>query len=118
MAMNTAIDHTRKKDKFSYSSIDGDRCLELSEKIENRPDRILLNKELDEKVRSAMEKLPTDQRMAIVLREVEGLSYQEMAEVMGCSTGTVMSRLHYGRKKIQEWLKEYMEPHIKKEVEG
>jgi RNA polymerase sigma-70 factor (ECF subfamily) len=42
---------------------------------------------------------------------VEGLSYQEMAEAMGCSIGTVMSRLHYGRKRIQELLKDYVELH-------
>ncbi len=46
-----------------------------------------------------MEKLPPDQKAALIFREVEGLSYQEMAEAMGCSIGTVMSRLHYGRKK-------------------
>jgi RNA polymerase sigma-70 factor (ECF subfamily) len=40
---------------------------------------------------------------------VEGLSYQEMAEAMGCSIGTVMSRLHYGRKRIQELLEDYVE---------
>jgi len=39
---------------------------------------------------------------------VEGLSYQEMAEAMGCSIGTVMSRLHYGRKKVQDSLREYV----------
>jgi RNA polymerase sigma-70 factor (ECF subfamily) len=118
LTMNTAIDHTRKKEKFSYSSIEDDRCLQLSEKVENRPDRILLNKELDERVKRAMEKLTVDQRIALVLREVEELSYQEMAEAMGCSMGTVMSRLHYGRKKIQEWLKDYIEPQVKKENEG
>jgi len=57
-----------------------------------------------------MARLPHDQRAALVFREVEGLSYQEMAEAMGCSIGTVMSRLHYGRKKIQESLKDYITP--------
>lgn len=58
-----------------------------------------------------MKKIPIDQRTALLLREVEGLSYQEMAEAMGCSIGTVMSRLHYGRKKMQELLKDYVKPH-------
>jgi RNA polymerase sigma-70 factor (ECF subfamily) len=59
----------------------------------------------------AMEKLPAEQRAAIIFKDVEGLSYQEMAEAMGCSIGTVMSRLHYGRKKMQELLKDYVGPH-------
>jgi len=45
----------------------------------------------------------------LIFREVEGLSYQEMAESMGCSIGTVMSRLHYGRKRIRELLGGYEE---------
>jgi len=60
-------------------------------------------------VKGAMEKLPAEQRAALIFRDVEGLSYQEMAEAMGCSIGTVMSRLHYGRKRIQELLKDYVE---------
>ena len=55
-----------------------------------------------------MDKLPDDQRAALIFREVEGLSYQEMADSMGCSIGTVMSRLHYGRKKVQESLRDYV----------
>jgi RNA polymerase sigma-70 factor (ECF subfamily) len=56
----------------------------------------------------AIQKLPSDQRTAIVLREIEGLSYKEIAKIMRCSEGTVMSRLHYGRKKLQELLS----PHL------
>ncbi len=55
-----------------------------------------------------MEKLSPDQKAALIFREVEGLSYQEIAEAMGCSIGTVMSRLHYGRKKMQEMLRDYV----------
>jgi RNA polymerase sigma-70 factor (ECF subfamily) len=77
-----------------------------SDGIEKRPDSILLHKQLEERVKVALGKLPADQRMALIFREIEGLSYQEMAEAMGCSIGTVMSRLHYARKRIQELLKE------------
>jgi len=108
MALNTAIDHSRKMGRYPVSSLDQEEGFQPSEGPEKRPDRILLNKELERKVNLAMEKLPADQRMALALREVEGLSYQEMAEAMGCSIGTVMSRLHYGRKKLQEMLKDYI----------
>jgi RNA polymerase sigma-70 factor (ECF subfamily) len=110
MAMNTAIDHARKKGKQFVTSLDEEGSLQPSEEIEKGPERVLLHKELEEKLKWAMEKLPADQRAALIFREVEGLSYQEMAEAMECSIGTVMSRLHYGRKKIQELLKDYVVP--------
>jgi RNA polymerase sigma-70 factor (ECF subfamily) len=64
----------------------------------------LMRKELGGLIEDAIQKLPPEQRTAIVLREIEGLSYREIAKVMQCSQGTVMSRLHYGRKKLQELL--------------
>ena len=106
MAMNTAIDHSRKIRKSPFSRFDEIEASRQSDGAEKRPDSILIHKELEQRVKAALEKLPHDQRMALVFREIEGLSYEEMAEAMGCSIGTVMSRLHYARKKIQELLKE------------
>ena len=109
MVMNTAIDHARKTGKQIISSLDVEGSFQPSDDLEKGPERILLQKELEERVKLAMDKLPTEQRTALIFRDVEGLSYQEMAEAMGCSIGTVMSRLHYGRKRIQELLKDYVE---------
>lgn len=111
MVMNTAIDHSRKMGKQFVSSLDEEGSFEPSDEIEKGPERILLQKELEEKVKWAMEKLPVEQKAALLFREVEGLSYEEMADAMGCSIGTVMSRLHYGRKRMQELLKDYVGPH-------
>ena len=111
MVMNTAIDHARRAGKQFTSSLDEEGSFEPSDEIEKGPERILLHKELEEKVKLAMDKLPAEQKAALIFRDVEGLSYQEMAEAMGCSIGTVMSRLHYGRKKMQELLKDYVELH-------
>ena len=108
MVMNTAIDHKRKVGKQFISSLDEEGSFEPSEEAERGPERVLLQKELEEKVKLAMDKLPDEQRAALIYRDVEGLSYQEMAEAMGCSIGTVMSRLHYGRKRMQELLKDYV----------
>jgi len=108
MVMNTAIDHTRKAGKQFVSSLDEEGSFEPADEPEKGPEKILLQKELEEKVKLAMNELPAEQRAALVFRDVEGLSYQEMAEAMGCSIGTVMSRLHYGRKKMQELLKDYV----------
>jgi RNA polymerase sigma-70 factor (ECF subfamily) len=111
MVMNTAIDHARKTGKQIISSLDVEGSFQPSDDLEKGPERILLQKELEERVKLAMDKLPAEQRTALIFRDVEGLSYQEMAEAMGCSIGTVMSRLHYGRKRIQELLKDYVEMH-------
>jgi len=108
MVMNTAIDHARKMGKQFISSLDEEGSFEPSGEVEKWPERILLQKELEEKVKWAMGKLPAEQRAALIFREVEGLSYQEMADAMECSIGTVMSRLHYARKKMQELLKDYV----------
>jgi RNA polymerase sigma-70 factor, ECF subfamily len=107
MTMNTAIDHSRKAKKLSSSSIDQEGGFVPVDPAERRPDQIAAHRELQDRLRKAMDSLPHDQRAALVFREVEGLSYQETAEAMGCSIGTVMSRLHYARKKIQASLKDY-----------
>jgi RNA polymerase sigma-70 factor (ECF subfamily) len=111
MVMNTAIDHARKTGKQLISSLDEEGSFEPSDEVEKGPERILLQKELEERVKRAMDKLPAEQKAALIFRDVEGLSYQEMAEAIGCSIGTVMSRLHYGRKRMQELLKDYVELH-------
>ena len=108
MVMNTAIDHARKIGKHPLSSLDEEGGFQPSDEIEKGPERLLLHKELEERLNWAMNKLPAEQRAALVFREIEGLSYQEMAEAMGCSIGTVMSRLHYSRKRMQELLKDYV----------
>lgn len=108
MAMNTAIDHSRKAKRAQFLSIDEEGGFQPSDEAQNRPDHIAARKELEERVKWAMEKLPADQKAVLLFREAEGLSYQEIAETMGCSMGTVMSRLHYGRKKLQDLLKDIM----------
>jgi len=65
------------------------------------PLRALERSEIRERVAAAIEELPEVQRETLVLREVEGLSYKEIAEALGISKGTVMSRLHYARKRVQ-----------------
>ena len=108
MVMNTAIDHKRKAGKQFMPSLDEEGSFQPSDDVEKGPEKVLLQKELEERVKLAMDKLPAEQKAALIFRDVEGFSYQEMAEAMGCSIGTVMSRLHYGRKRMQESLKDYV----------
>lgn len=60
--------------------------------------------ELGRAIEAAVASLPAKHRMAFVLREYQGLSYEEMAKAMDCNLGTVMSRLHHARKKLQHAL--------------
>ena len=63
-----------------------------------------------EHIEQALARLSNEHREAIVLREVQGLEYREIAEVTGCSIGTVMSRLYYARRKLQSLLSDDHEP--------
>ena len=68
------------------------------------PEREVLAPLVEQEVRAALAALPEPFRLAIVLSDVEGLSYREIADVMGCPVGTVMSRLHRARRMLQETL--------------
>ena len=70
------------------------------------PDRAVERRELRMAMARAIGQLPGSARETLVLREVEGLSYAEIAQVLEIPKGTVMSRLHYARRKVQELLRE------------
>ncbi len=70
------------------------------------PEAAMLTPILEGEVSRALDALPDDFRLAVVLSDVEELSYKEIADVMGCPIGTVMSRLHRGRKLLQKSLRE------------
>src|ERR671912_1619689 len=74
---------------------DGDHLRDL-----NTPDSMLVTKQVGEAVNRAIDQLPEDLRTAIVLRELEGLSYEEIAESMQCPIGTVRSRIFRAREAI------------------
>ena len=75
----------------------------------NTPERMLLSKQIGETIESAMQALPDELRTAIVLRELEGLSYEEIAGIMDCPIGTVRSRIFRAREAIAERLKPMLE---------
>ena len=68
--------------------------------------RSLEASEIRQRFEQALETLSPTQRTAIVLREIEGLSYEEIAAAMKCSKGTVMSRIFYARKNLQHELED------------
>jgi RNA polymerase sigma-70 factor (ECF subfamily) len=79
----------------------------LATPLGNDPQANLLRQELAGKIQAALETLPEKHRTILVLRELEGLSYEELAERLQIHKGTVMSRLFHARKKMQAALREY-----------
>jgi RNA polymerase sigma-70 factor, ECF subfamily len=71
------------------------------------PEKDFFNKILDKDVEAAIEKLPEEFRVVVVLAFYEGFAYQEIADILGIQVGTVKSRLHRGRKILQKLLWEY-----------
>jgi RNA polymerase sigma-70 factor (ECF subfamily) len=79
---------------------------ELPSDIQATPDHVLEQKELGARLQAALNSLPFDQRTAIVLREVDGLSYDEIAFSLGVAIGTVKSRLTRARQALRQQLRE------------
>ena len=112
IGVNLAIDHQRRERRSPIVDVD-EQVVERQESIaeEQRredPARRVADRQLGERVRAAIDELTPDHRAIILLREVEGLSYDEIAKVMQCAKGTVMSRLHYARKKLQAALRDQL----------
>ncbi len=85
-----------------------DGVLIHSEATDRRsPERTLLERSVSDDVQRALESLPDDFRTAVVLCDVQGLSYKEIADIMGTPVGTVMSRLFRGRKLLAAALREF-----------
>ena len=78
-------------------------------KEHSSPERSVLSDEPEATLFRAMEKLPDDLRMAITLREIEGLSYEEIANVMACPVGTVRSRIFRAREAIDKVIQPLLE---------
>lgn len=83
---------------------------EATRKIRN-PEDELLEDVLDEDVQRAMDELPEDYRMVVVLADLEGFSYKEVSEILEIPLGTVMSRLYRGRKLLETALLLYAHEH-------
>jgi RNA polymerase sigma-70 factor (ECF subfamily) len=105
IAVNLAIDLQRRKKRSSVDlKEDMDEVIVETEASGNDPFRELHDRRLGAKLLRAIDELTPDHKAVIVMRAVEGLSYKEIGRIMGCSEGTIMSRLHYARKKLQEKL--------------
>lgn len=108
IAVNTALDFLRQKSRLREVSVDDrapgeeDRETEWPVATEDTPDRKLARDEVRETFVAALDTLSPEHKAALILREVEGKSYREIADATGLRMGTVMSRIFYARKMLQE----------------
>lgn len=93
-----------KKRRLPVTALDELTVEQPATPAQSSPSRTLEARELGEAINMALDALPDKHRTAFVLRELEGLTYEEMSQVMACNMGTVMSRLHHARKKLQRLL--------------
>jgi len=115
IAINATLSHLRKNKFKSFLSLDTVNSEEpVSQELisaltdKTGADRDAFVKELQEKLNEAMQKLSIKHRTVITLFEIDGLSHQEIADVMDCSVGTVRSRLHYAKQLLQAEMKAYI----------
>lgn len=111
IGINTAKNHLVAKSRRAPTSTDFDADeaeafddADLLHDI-NTPERVLQSKQIGQTVNAAMAALPEELRNAIILREIEGLSYEEIAAEMGCPIGTVRSRIFRAREAVAEKLR-------------
>jgi RNA polymerase sigma-70 factor (ECF subfamily) len=109
---NACIDRRRRRkvtveaDDATIGAVDSSPTLAV---VPRNPQRELERARLGERIQEALAKLPDYHRDTVVLREIEGLSYAEIAEATGVSIGTVMSRLFHARQKLQAALADMVE---------
>jgi RNA polymerase sigma-70 factor (ECF subfamily) len=109
IAVNLAIDAQRRQKRNPVEfreSMDG--LLESQNEVARDPFADVHDRELRENLIKAINDLTPEHKAVIVLRTVEGLSYKDIGEILGCSEGTVMSRLHYARKKLHDKLSAFL----------
>ena len=109
IAVNLSIDAQRRQKRNPLDfreTMDG--VLEAQNEFANDPLADAQNKELGTMLLRAINDLTPEHKAVIVLRTIEGLSYKDIGQILGCSEGTVMSRLHYARKKLQDKLSPFL----------
>jgi RNA polymerase sigma-70 factor, ECF subfamily len=116
---NTCIDVLRRRGVNSSDSVEYDDTVQmdlseaslglLSSQVDTSPARSALRRELGEKLEEALAQLPEKHRAILLLRELEGMSYEDLARTLEIPKGTVMSRLFHARSKVQRLLSRYLD---------
>jgi len=112
IVVNLAIDSLRRAQRSGSTAYDDGRAVPEESGAEaaapDDPATLLESKQVRRLLARGIAELPAAQRAVLVLREIEGLSYEEISRTVGCNLGTVMSRLFYARRKLQQVLKAHL----------
>ena len=116
ITVNVCIDVIRRRGAMRTDSVEFDERIghdlaeanlgAISSQLGSNPEKSVLQRELGEKIQEALEQIPEKHRAILLLRELDGLSYEELAQVLEIPKGTVMSRLFHARAKVQKLLSE------------
>ncbi|MBL8633555.1 MAG: sigma-70 family RNA polymerase sigma factor [Myxococcales bacterium] len=118
ITVNLCIDRKRKvgrgsevelDERLSHRQVGSPADVLATQKLSFNPQRVAQSSELRKRIFAALDKLSEQHRAVLILREVEGLSYKEIADSMDCPEGTVMSRLFHARRQMQELLSDFAE---------
>lgn len=118
IVVNLCIDHIRREgrransdfdEKTNYAGVIQEGTDIFSHRMDSNPSKVLGRKELAARIQEAVNELPEYHRAVIIMREIEGLSYEEMSKTMKVSKGTIMSRLHHARQKLKKSLEPYLD---------
>jgi len=117
IVMNVTIDWLRKK-QIKGAGVEFDEAIQLTQidpasrtapKADPLPHTCMERSEIRARIDEAIKQLSPDHRAVILMKEIEEMQYHEIAETLGCSIGTVMSRLFYARRKLQSLLRDVYE---------
>ncbi len=112
IVVNLAIDSLRRRQRGEVATFDDTRSAAEEQDAgpftPQDPAMALEAKQVRDLLARGIAKLPPAQRAVLVLREIEGLSYEEISRAVGCTLGTVMSRLFYARRKLQQVLEAHL----------
>nr|WP_207208675.1 RNA polymerase sigma factor SigE [Nocardioides oleivorans] len=100
---NLFLDGARRKQRIRFDPLSDERAARLTSAAP-APELAVADQTFDDDIETALATLPPDFRAAVVLCDVEGLSYEEIAEIMGAKLGTVRSRIHRGRTMLRKAL--------------
>jgi len=100
---NLFLDGARRKQRIRFDPLSDERAARLTSALPS-PDLAIADRTFDDDIEVALATLPPDFRAAVVLCDVEGLSYEEIAAIMDAKLGTVRSRIHRGRTQLREAL--------------
>jgi RNA polymerase sigma factor (sigma-70 family) len=103
---NVCLDMLRHRERRPepLAGEEGETALSFAPALEGNPETAVNKKEFWAEINEGLDMLPEKQRQAIILREITGLSYYEIAQISGCTEGTVKSRIARGREKLADFL--------------